>query len=215
MHDSLAGVAFSMLVIFASAKLLSELCERLRQPGVVGEIIAGIVIGPYVLGWIQPNPVLTVLSELGVMFLLFRVGLEVKPSELISLGGRAGLIAISGVIVPFAAGWGLANAWSMPSTEAIFVGAALVATSVGITAQVLSAGGWLDTRAAKIILAAAVIDDDVATARPMSGPIAVSMKGDGASTVHSASSSRRRASVRPFAASSGTGLEPSAPAAET
>lgn len=159
MHDSPADIAFSLLLIFVSAKVLSEICERVRLPGVVGEILAGIAVGPYMLGWITPNPVTTVLSELGVMFLLFRVGLEVKSSELISLGGRAGFVAASGVVLPFAAGWGIATLWGLPPVESIFIGAALVATSVGITAQVLAAGGWLDTRASKIILAAAVIDD--------------------------------------------------------
>ena len=148
-----------MLVIFVAAKVCSEIFERLHLPGVVGEILAGFVVGPYALGWIVPNQVTTVLSELGVMFLLFRVGLEVKSSELLSLGGRATLIALAGVILPFATGWGLARLWKLPSVESVFIGAALVATSVGITAQVLAAGGWLEERASKIILAAAVIDD--------------------------------------------------------
>jgi Kef-type K+ transport system membrane component KefB len=154
-----ADIALSMLVIFASAKLLSEIFERLGQPGIVGEILAGIVIGPHALGWIAPNEITNVLADLGVMFLLFRVGLEVKSSELTSRGGHAAFIAVLGVVLPFLAGWGLSAAWDFPVVESIFVGAALVATSVGITAQVLAAGGWMDRRASKLILAAAVIDD--------------------------------------------------------
>lgn len=152
-------IPLSMLVVFASAKLLSEIFERFGQPGIVGEILAGILIGPHVLGWMTPNEVLRVLSDLGVMFLLFRVGLEVKASELMRVGGAATVVALAGVILPFLMGWGISTLWGEPRIESIFTGAAMVATSVGITAQVLAARGLLDTRAARIILAAAVVDD--------------------------------------------------------
>jgi Kef-type K+ transport system membrane component KefB len=148
-----------MLVIFATAKLLAELLERLGQPGIVGEILAGILVGPSVLNWVAPSELLTSLADIGVMFLLFRVGLEVKPAELLKLGGMATIVAACGVVVPFIMGWGLMAWWGQPSIESIFVGAALVATSVGITAQVLASKGVLHERASKIILAAAVIDD--------------------------------------------------------
>ena len=148
-----------MLIVFVSAKLMAELFERINQPGIVGEIIAGILIGPSVLNFIQPSEFLTALSDLGAMFLLFRVGLEVRSSELMKVGGVATLVACSGVIVPFLMGWGILLLWGAPSNEAIFVGASMVATSVGITAQVLSAKGLLHAVSSKIILAAAVIDD--------------------------------------------------------
>src|SRR6266699_3934979 len=106
-----AQVPLSILVVFASAKLLSEIFERLGQPGIVGEILAGVLIGPHVLNWIAPSEFLTALSDLGAMFLLFRVGLEVKSSELMKLGGTATLVAVSGVIVPFLMGWGILLAW--------------------------------------------------------------------------------------------------------
>jgi Kef-type K+ transport system membrane component KefB len=154
-----AKIPLAMLIVFASAKLLAELFERLGQPGLVGEILAGVLIGPSVLNWIAPTEFLTALADLGAMFLLFRVGLEVKSSELMKLGGTATLVAVSGVIVPFLMGWGILLAWGESGNEAIFVGAAMVATSVGITAQVLSAKGLLQATASKIILAAAVIDD--------------------------------------------------------
>ncbi len=93
------------------------------------------------------------------MFLLFGVGLEVKASELLTVGAKATLVATLGVIVPFFAGWGIMSAWGVPQVEAIFVGASMVATSVGITASVLSAKGLLHEVASQIILAAAVIDD--------------------------------------------------------
>ena len=148
-----------MLVVFAAAKLLSEIFERMGQPGIVGEILAGILIGPHVLGWMAPNEVLQILSDLGVMFLLFRVGLEVKSSDLLKVGGTALLVAVIGVIIPFGMGWWIAAMWGEPRVESIFIGAAMVATSVGITAQVLASRGLLNLRASRIILAAAVIDD--------------------------------------------------------
>jgi Kef-type K+ transport system membrane component KefB len=156
---SAAEIPLAMLIVFGSAKLLAELFERMGQPGIVGEILAGVLIGPSVLGWIRPNDVLTALSELGVMFLLFRVGLEVKSSELMKVGATATLVAVAGVIVPFFLGWIIMLAWGYPHTESIFTGAAMVATSVGITAQVLAAKGLLHLAASKIILGAAVIDD--------------------------------------------------------
>jgi Kef-type K+ transport system membrane component KefB len=93
------------------------------------------------------------------MFLLFRVGLEVRASELVEVGATASLVALLGVIVPFVMGWGIMRAWGYPQVESIFTGAAMVATSVGITAQVLNAKGLLHLVASKIILGAAVIDD--------------------------------------------------------
>ncbi|PWU11062.1 MAG: cation:proton antiporter [Terriglobia bacterium] len=154
-----AKIPLSMLVVFVAAKLMAEVAERLGQPGIVGEILAGVLIGPSVLGWLAPNEFLSALSDLGAMFLLFRVGLEVKSSELLKVGGTATLVACSGVVVPFIMGGGILLLWGAPANEAIFVGASMVATSVGITAQVLSAKGLLHAVSSKIILAAAVIDD--------------------------------------------------------
>lgn len=148
-----------MLIVFASAKILDELFERFHQPGIVGQILAGVVIGPSVLGWMGPNDFLTALAELGVMFLLFRVGLEVRASDLMKVGPIATWVAVLGVALPFVLGWGILRLWGEPQIESIFVGAAMVATSVGITAQVLAAKGLLQERASQIILAAAVIDD--------------------------------------------------------
>lgn len=156
---SAATIPLSVLLVFASAKLLAEVFERIGQPGIVGEILAGILIGPHVLGWLVPNQVFGVLSELGVMFLLFRVGLEVKSSSLIKVGGTALLVAALGVLLPFFMGWGIGALWGEARIESIFTGAAMVATSVGITAQVLAARGLLEMRASQVILAAAVADD--------------------------------------------------------
>jgi Kef-type K+ transport system membrane component KefB len=153
------NIPLAMLIVFASAKLLAEVFERLGQPPIVGEILAGILVGPHVLGWLTPNELLTTLSDLGVMFLLFRVGLEVKAAELMKVGASAMLVAVGGVVLPFFMGWGICALWGEPRIESIFTGAAMVATSVGITAQVLASRGLLDLRASRIILAAAVVDD--------------------------------------------------------
>ena len=148
-----------MLMVFGSAKLLSEVFEKLKLPAIVGEILAGFLIGPSVLGWIAPNPVISAFADLGVLFLLFRVGLDVRASELIRVGRTATLVASLGVIAPFLLGWAIMSVWGAPRVESIFVGAAMVATSVGITAHVLASKGLLEGEASKIILAAAVIDD--------------------------------------------------------
>ncbi|MGA8597265.1 MAG: cation:proton antiporter [Bryobacteraceae bacterium] len=156
--DALA-LPLSMLIIFGSAKLLAALFERIGQSGIVGQILAGVLVGPQLLNWIHPDNLLHALAELGVIFLLFRVGLEVKSSELFRVGGTALVVATLGVIVPFVSGWLILMAFGKSKVESSFVGAAMVATSVGITAQVLAAKGLLDERASKIILAAAVFDD--------------------------------------------------------
>ncbi len=158
-NNGAAHLPLLLLLIFGTAKLLAEVFERIGQPGIVGEILAGVLLGPSVLRWVSPEPLLSVLAELGVLFLLFRVGLEVKTSALLRQKGTALWVAILGVLLPFAAGWALMAAAGVSRIEAIFVGAAMVATSVGITAQVLAAKGFLHERASQVILAAAVIDD--------------------------------------------------------
>ena len=154
-----AEVLLSLFIILASAKLLAEVFERLRQPAVVGEIIAGVLVGPSVLGWVSPSDLITVIAEIGVIFLLFTVGLETRPQSIIRVGKRATLVAVLGVIVPFVAGYLIASLWGGSFVESMFIGAALVATSVGITARVLGSMGLLDRETSRIILGAAVIDD--------------------------------------------------------
>jgi Kef-type K+ transport system membrane component KefB len=158
MHSAVE-IPLAMLLVFAAAKLLAEFCERIGQPGIVGEIVAGVLIGPHVLGWLHATDFLSALADLGVMFLLFRVGLEVKASDLFRVGPTALGVAVAGVVLPFASGYAIAALWNAPRVECVFVGAALVATSVGITAHVLAARGLLSLQASRIILAAAVIDD--------------------------------------------------------
>ena len=165
-HELLLAVAprgqvlLSLFIVLVAAKLAAELFERLRQPAVVGEIIAGVIIGPAVLNIVQPTDVLEALAEVGVVFLLFTVGLETRPSDIFKVGGSATAVAVLGVIIPFVAGWGLLSLWPGHSwVEAVFLGAAMVATSVGITARVLSGMGLITAEASRVILAAAVIDD--------------------------------------------------------
>src|SRR3954453_6524559 len=113
------AIPLAMLIVFASAKLMAEIAERLGQPGIVGEILAGVLIGPSVLGWLAPNEFLNALADLGAMFLLFRVGLEVKSSELLKVGGTAIGVAFSGVVLPFIMGAGIMLAWGANTKEAI------------------------------------------------------------------------------------------------
>ena len=153
------NIPLAMLVVFGVAKLFAEVFERMKQPGIVGEILAGVLIGPSVLGLVRPTEVLSALAELGVMFLLFRVGLEVKAADLMKVGRTAIVVAILGVLIPLGLGWAIMRLWGAPQIESFFVGAAMVATSVGITAQVLASKGLLQHRASQVILAAAVIDD--------------------------------------------------------
>lgn len=153
------AILLDIFIMLTMAKLMAEVFERLKQPSVVGEIMAGVLIGPSMLGWVAPSEITSALAEFGVIFLLFGVGLETKPSAILRIGRRAMTVGILGVILPFFAGYLIAHAWGGSFAESMFIGAALVATSVGITARVLSAMGLLNTQTARIILGAAVIDD--------------------------------------------------------
>ncbi len=152
-------VLLTLFIMLAAAKFMAELFERLRQPAVAGEIMAGILIGPSLLNLAAPSEITSILAEIGVIFLLFNVGLETKPAAIFKVGKSASMVAVLGVVLPFVSGWLLMTAWGSTSVESLFVGTALVATSVGITARVLSAMGLLDAPTARIILGAAVIDD--------------------------------------------------------
>jgi Kef-type K+ transport system membrane component KefB len=154
-----SSVILALFVMIAAAKIMAEIFERLKQPAVVGEILAGVVIGPSLLGWVAPSEVITILAEIGVIFLLFTVGLETKPRDIFQVGRRAVMVGVLGVILPFVAGYFIAMAWDGSFAEAMFIGAAMVATSVGITARVLGSMGLLDKETSRIILGAAVIDD--------------------------------------------------------
>ena len=156
---STTELLLALFVMLLAAKVAAELFERLRQPAVVGEILAGVIIGPSVLGLVAPSEFVSMIAEIGVIFLLFSVGLATKPSSIFQVGKTAMLVALLGVVLPFFGGWLLMRMWGSPNISALFVGTALVATSVGITARVLAAMEMLNTSVARVILAAAVIDD--------------------------------------------------------
>ena len=154
-------------VILLAAKLTGALAERFRQPAVVGELAAGVILGNLALvgiGWLTPVPdngVVRFLAELGVILLLFQIGLESSIARMRTVGARALAVALIGVALPFAAG-ALAVPLIIPGQSTntyLFIGAALTATSVGITARVFHDLGVLRSREAQIVLGAAVIDD--------------------------------------------------------
>jgi Kef-type K+ transport system membrane component KefB len=153
------NILLTLFVMMAAAKVLAEGFERLRQPAIVGEILAGVLIGPSVLGWVAPSEITNTLAEVGVIFLLFTVGLETKRAAIFQVGKIALLVAVLGVAAPSVAGYFLLQVWGGSVVQSLFLGTAMVATSVGITARVLAGMGVLDAPAARIILGAAVIDD--------------------------------------------------------
>jgi Kef-type K+ transport system membrane component KefB len=148
-----------LFAIFVAAKFFGEVFERLKLPAVLGEILAGVTLGPFALGVIYPGDTIHSIAELGAIFVLFQGGLEMSPHDLIRVGRKALLVAAAGILVPFIMGFGYMKWHGVAPTEAIFVGAAMVATSIGITARVLGDLGVLSTNSAKIILGAAVFDD--------------------------------------------------------
>lgn len=171
-----AGVLTELFVVLLAAKLGDELFNRIRQPVIVGEILGGVLIGPSVLGLVEPSEVLSVFSELGVVFLLFWVGLETRLSEMRAVGGSAVSVGVTGALVPFAAGIALGVALGEKPETAVFLGAALAATSAGITAATFLQLGIARSRAARTVLGAAVVDDIVAL---LLLSVAVGMAGEG------------------------------------
>ncbi|MDH5332424.1 MAG: cation:proton antiporter [Thermoleophilia bacterium] len=151
-----------MFVVLLAAKVGDELFKRLGQPTLIGEILAGVIVGPAVLGFVEPGEVIDVFAELGVVFILFWVGLETRIHELLGVGRSAALVGVLGVIVPFAGGYAFAAARGEDTATSLFFAAALVATSVGITSAVLIGIGALETRSGRTILGAAVVDDILA-----------------------------------------------------
>jgi Kef-type K+ transport system membrane component KefB len=153
------ALLLELFAIFVTAKVVGEIFERLSLPGVLGEILAGVLVGPYALHLVIPSDTIYSVAEMGAIFVLFSAGLETSPRDLIRLGSKSLSVAAGGIIVPFLLGFIYMKARGDASTEAVFVGAAMVATSVGITARVLGDLHVLGTRNAKIILGAAVFDD--------------------------------------------------------
>jgi len=152
-----------IFVAFLAAKVGSEIMERAGLPSMMGEIMAGIVLGPTIFNLITADDTFfDVLAQLGATFLLFTVGMETKISELKKVGLVATSVAVLGVVTPFVIGYYVSTFLFSSTIEAMFVATALVATSVGITARVLNDLGLIHTLEAKIILGAAVVDDILA-----------------------------------------------------
>jgi Kef-type K+ transport system membrane component KefB/glycine cleavage system regulatory protein len=148
-----------LLLLLVAAKVAAEVAERIKVPAVLAEILAGVVLGPSVLGLVGHGEVLVFLGELGVILLLLEVGLEMDLGELGAVGKASLLVAFAGVALPFAGGFGVASLLGQDLNPAIFVGAALTATSVGITARVFGDLRALSTIEARTVLGAAVADD--------------------------------------------------------
>jgi Kef-type K+ transport system membrane component KefB len=155
-------ILLSLFVIFVAAQVGAEIAQRLKLPGVVGEIAAGCAVGPSLLGWIHPAEALDVLAEIGVVLLLFSVGLETRLDEMKRVGRSALLVGVLGVILPFALGSLWARGAGYDWAKSLFVAAAFVATSAGITARVLQELGVMQREESRVILGAAVIDDILA-----------------------------------------------------
>jgi Na+:H+ antiporter len=151
-----------LLVVWLAAKLAGEGMTRLGQTAVLGELVAGVIIGPGVLGLVHESEPLHAFAEIGVLILLFEVGLESDLGDLARAGPQASLVALAGVIAPFGAGFALMTVLGHAPLVAVFVGATLTATSVGVTARVLADLGRLQDPAARVVLGAAVVDDILA-----------------------------------------------------
>jgi Kef-type K+ transport system membrane component KefB len=150
---------FQLFFIFVWAKLFGEVFERLSLPAVLGEILAGVLVGPYGARFVVPDETIYSFAAIGAIFLLFTIGLETNPKDLIRVGRTSLYVALAGMTLPFLLGFGYMMARHDPAHEATFVAAAMVATSVGITARVLGDMHVLHTLSARIILGAAVFDD--------------------------------------------------------
>lgn len=159
-HLSVPQFLGLLVLMLAAARLCGMLAKRIGQPTVLGELLAGVVLGPSVLGLVDPNvETIHLLAELGVVFLLFAIGLETDLRKLLRVGGTSVAVAAVGVVLPFALGYAACRLVGLTNLVSLVAGAALTATSVGITARVLSDLGRLKEPESRIILGAAVIDD--------------------------------------------------------
>ncbi len=148
-----------LVIVWLAAKLAGEGMERLGQTAVLGELLAGVIIGPGLLGLVHESEILHALAEIGVVILLFEIGLDSDLNDLLRAGLQSTVVALIGVACPLALGYALGIWWGTSPTVAVFIGATMTATSVGITARVLRDLGRFDDASAKVILGAAILDD--------------------------------------------------------
>jgi Kef-type K+ transport system membrane component KefB len=156
--DVLASLE-ALVLIFIAAKAGEEVLRRLGQPAAVGELIGGFLVGPYALALVTPDATAAVFAEIGIVILLFSVGLEVRTDDLLAVGRPAVLVAVLGIILPVLACAGFALAAGYEVGTSVFVGLTFAATSIGITSRVLADMGVLSRAFARVILGAAVVDD--------------------------------------------------------
>ncbi len=151
---------FHLLLILLTARFFAEIASRLRMPSVIGEIMAGILIGPSILGIIEHDETIKLLAEIGIILLLFEVGLKTDARRLLEAGSKSTIVAIGGFVMPFLLGFLVAYVMlDMGLLVSLFIGGTLTATSIGITVRVLSDLGRQHHREGQIVLGAAVLDD--------------------------------------------------------
>src|SRR5688500_13822212 len=158
---SMPHLLLVLAALLATTKLFGALAQRVGQPAVLGELLAGVLLGGSVLGLLDPgDPVIHALSELGVIVLLFEIGLHTDLRAMARVAGTATTVGVVGVILPFVLGYYAASAiLGFGQIASLVCGAALTATSIGISARVLSDLGQLNTREGQVVLGAAVLDD--------------------------------------------------------
>jgi Kef-type K+ transport system membrane component KefB len=157
------NLLFYFFIIFTSAKILGEICVRLKMPSLIGELMAGVLLGNYVLGIIDnSNHVLMSFAEIGVIFLMFHVGLEIRVKDLFAVGRTAVFVGILGILFPLIIGFVSMILLGYNNIESLFIATAILATSVGITVKVLKDLGLIKHKVAYIVLGAAVLDDILA-----------------------------------------------------
>jgi len=157
------NLLFYFFIIFTSAKILGEICVRLKMPSLIGELMAGMLLGTYVLGIIDhSNHVLMSFAEIGVIFLMFHVGLEIRVKDLFAVGRTAVFVGILGILFPLLMGFVSMILLGYNNIESLFIATAVLATSVGISVKVLQDLGLIKHKVAYIVLGAAVLDDILA-----------------------------------------------------
>jgi len=150
----------TLLIILLTARVFAELATRLKSPAVIGELFAGVVLGPSLLGWIEPTEAIRLMAGIGIILLLFEVGLETDVKRLVRTGLESVLVALAGFILPLLFGFALAYwLFDLSLLVSLFIGGTLTATSIGITVRVLGDLKRQHSKEGQIVLGAAVLDD--------------------------------------------------------
>lgn len=149
-----------LMLILLAARVMAEVATRLKSPSVIGELLAGVVLGPSLLGWMTPDETIRLLAEIGIILLLFEVGLETDVRSLARTGGQSVLVAVAGFVLPFVFGFSIARGLlGLELLPSLFVGGTLTATSIGITVRVLADLKRQASTEGQVVLGAAVLDD--------------------------------------------------------